>query len=58
MKIKIIAGGIYGGAGELPVGSEHIIGGPIPAGWAGKYEIVSEKDEKAEPATNPKRERK
>ena len=57
MKIRIIAGGIYGGDGELPIGSEHIIGGNIPEGWAGKVEVVSD-EPKGEPVTNPKRERK
>lgn len=57
MKIRIIAGGIYGGNGELPIGSEHVIGGNIPDGWAGKVEILAD-EPKGEPVTNPKRERK
>jgi len=54
MKIKIIAGGIYGGNGELPIGSEHEISGDIPAGWMERVEIVDEPKKAAKPITNPK----
>jgi hypothetical protein len=41
MKIRITAGGIYGRDGEVPVGAEFDIADEPPAGWAGRYEIVS-----------------
>lgn len=53
MKIRITAPGIFGlpvdeknpGNGEYPVGHELDLGkdGAPPAGWAGKYEIISGK---------------
>ena len=54
MKIRIIAGGIYGANGELPIGSEHEISGPIPDGWAERVEIVPVASPDAKPITNPK----
>lgn len=36
MRIKIIQGGIYGAAGEIPVGTELKVES-VPEGWAGRY---------------------
>lgn len=52
MKIRIIARGIYGGSGELAVGSEHEISGPIPAGWADRVEVLDKAPDGAAPITN------
>jgi hypothetical protein len=54
MKIRIIAPGIYGVDGEIPVGTELTIGDDPPAGWAGKYEVVRDDPKPAaKPVTNP-----
>jgi hypothetical protein len=42
MRIRITAGGIYGAGGELPVGTELDIAGPIPEGWAARCEVVQD----------------
>ncbi|WP_293921137.1 hypothetical protein [Sphingobium sp. UBA5915] len=53
MKIRIIAGGIFGALGELPIGTELEVR-EAPAGWAGRYEIVGKEPAKeAQPVTNP-----
>lgn len=53
MKIRIIAGGIYGKDGEIPIGTELDVKDE-PTGWAGRYEVVG-KDAPAEaaPVINP-----
>lgn len=40
MRIRIIATGIYGADGELPIGTELDVS-EEPTGWAGRYEIVT-----------------
>jgi hypothetical protein len=42
MRIRITAGGIYGADGELPVGTELDITGPIPEGWVARCEVVQD----------------
>lgn len=39
MKIRIIAGGIYGADSEIPIGTVIEVKA-VPAGWAGRYEVV------------------
>lgn len=53
MRIKITGGGIFGGSGEVPVGSEHDLQGDPPAGWAGRYIVVSDKAAESTAITNP-----
>jgi hypothetical protein len=53
MKIRITKDGLFG-AGPIPVGSEFVVNGLPPAGWAGKYEIVSDDPApEAVPVINP-----
>lgn len=54
MRIRIIKEGLYGGAGALAVGQEFDLSGTPPAGWKGKYEVVSETSGKVA-VTNPDR---
>lgn len=55
MKIRIIAGGIYGAAGEYPIGHEFETAGPIPDGWTDKVEVVeTEPVADAKAVVNPK----
>ena len=42
MKIKITARGIYGGDGEIPVGTELSVS-EAPKGWAGRYVVLQDK---------------
>ena len=52
-RIKITAGGIYGGDGqEVPVGTELTVKGE-PTGWAGRYQVLSGSGEGKTPVTNP-----
>ena len=57
MKIRIIAGGIYGADGELPIGSEFTISGAIPPGWIDRVEVIEAAPDNAEPITNPRKRR-
>ena len=41
MRIKIIATGIYGTRGELPIGSELDVS-EEPTGWAGRYVVITQ----------------
>ena len=41
MKIRITKDGLFG-AGPINIGAEFVVNGKVPAGWAGKYEIVSD----------------
>lgn len=41
MRIRITASGIFGNDGELPVGTEFDINGDAPAGWKGRYDVIS-----------------
>ena len=53
MRIRIIAGGIFGNDGEYPIGTEFDVDA-IPPGWARKVEVI--KDDPAPEAvavTNP-----
>lgn len=61
IRIKIIAGGIYGASGEVPVGAEFNVSAE-PTGWAGRYIVLSDDAgltavtnpaEAAEPAVEP-----
>lgn len=53
MKIRIVAGGIYGVDGEIPIGTEFDVENE-PTGWVGRYEIVAGAPKKeAVPVTNP-----
>lgn len=40
-KIEIIAGGIWGGDGEVPVGSVHDVAS-VPDGWAEKVRVLTD----------------
>lgn len=54
MRIRITARGIYGADGEIPIGSEFDIAGEPPAGWAGRYDVVTKSAPKdAELVVNP-----
>lgn len=53
-KIRITGSGIFGAAGEIATGSEYVVTGKLPDGWAGKYEVIGRTDEAAlTPATPP-----
>jgi hypothetical protein len=55
MKLRIIAGGIFGANGEYAVGHEFETDAEIPAGWAGKVIIIEdEPNSDAKAVTNPK----
>jgi hypothetical protein len=49
-RIRITKGGLFGNTGELPIGEEFTLEGKPPAGWAGRYEIISQTGDK-EPVT-------
>lgn len=49
-RIRITKGGLFGNTGELPIGQEFTLEGKPPAGWAGRYEMISQTDDK-EPVT-------
>ena len=52
MKIKITAqNSIFGAGGKDMFGETLAIKGEAPEGWSGKYQVVEEKAEKAEPQT-------
>ncbi|MGR3574022.1 MAG: hypothetical protein ACU0CF_04705 [Sagittula sp.] len=53
MKIKITKRGVYGAAGEIPVGTEVDVK-EEPKAWAGRYEVISGAKTKAA-VTNPKK---
>jgi hypothetical protein len=56
MKIRVIAGGIFGQDGEIPVGTEFSIKGEVPESWAKKVEVIGkDKADDAEAVTNPKK---
>lgn len=57
MKLRIIAGGIYGANGELPIGMEFTISGAIPPGWAERVEVIEEAPSAGVPITNPRKRR-
>lgn len=57
MKIKVIAKGIWGADGELPIGTEFAIGGQIPPGWVELVEVVDEPPAEATPIINPRKRR-
>lgn len=57
MKIRIIAKGIWGANGEIPVGAEFTISGDVPPGWAERVEVIEEAPADAAPITNPRRRR-
>ena len=44
MKIRITAGGIFGATGELPIGMEFSITGPLPEGWVGRCIVLTDTD--------------
>ncbi|MHC2298157.1 hypothetical protein [Rhizobium mongolense] len=53
MKIKITAGGIYGGDGkEVPIGTELTVK-EEPKGWAGRYTVLSGDAKGKTAVTNP-----
>jgi len=41
MKIRIIAGGIYGADGEIPISSEHLVSS-VPPGWASRVKVLED----------------
>lgn len=45
-KIRIIAGGIFGAKGEVPIGTELEVNGDLPAGWAGRFVELGSDDGK------------
>lgn len=53
MEIRVIAGGIFGADGEIPVGSEFTIQGEIPDAWAKKVEKIEGTPTDAVPIVNP-----
>lgn len=54
MRIRIIAPGLFGTEGAIPVGTEFEINGEIPPGWTGRVEIVKENPKpEAKAVTNP-----
>lgn len=54
MRIRITGRGIYGGDGEVAVGTELTVNGKIPDGWKGRYEIIKgEPNPETTPITNP-----
>ena len=55
MKLRIIAGGIYGANGELPIGMEFTISGDIPSGWAERVEVIEDAPAAGAPITNPRK---
>ena len=55
MRIRVIAGGIWGANGELPIGAELTIGGPVPPGWVQLVEVIDEPSADAAPITNPRK---
>lgn len=52
MKIEIIAGGIFGAKGEVPVGTVLDVKSE-PTGWAGRYRVVSAGGKDKVAVTNP-----
>jgi hypothetical protein len=53
MRIRIIKEGLFGD-GPIPVGAEFNVRGAPPAGWAGKYVVLTpEPAPEAEPVVNP-----
>lgn len=53
-RIKITAGGIYGGDGkEVPIGTEVTVK-EEPTAWAGRYEVISGDGKGKTAVTNPK----
>jgi len=40
-RIEIIAGGIYGATGEVPVGSVHDVA-TVPDGWSSKVRVLAD----------------
>jgi hypothetical protein len=40
MRIKVTGRGIYGGGGEIGIGTEIDVRN-VPAGWAGRYEVIT-----------------
>lgn len=57
MKIRVIAKGIYGAGGELPIGFEFTISGAIPPGWLHLVEVVEDAPADAVPITNQRKRR-
>ena len=54
MKLRIVAGGIFGAEGEYPVGYEFEAA-YLPEGWAGKVIVIEDEPKpKAKAITNPK----
>lgn len=49
-RIRITKRGLFGNTGELQIGEEFTLKGKPPAGWAGRYEMVAQTDDK-EPVT-------
>lgn len=41
LRIEIIAGGIYGATGEVPVGSVHEVS-TVPEGWLAKVRVLAD----------------
>lgn len=59
MKLRVITGGIYGAAGEIPVGTEFDISGEVPESWAKKVEVIGQDAaEGAQAVTNPEKTKK
>jgi hypothetical protein len=52
MKIEIVAGGIYGAEGEIPIGTVMDVKSE-PQGWAGRYRVVSGGGKDKVAVTNP-----
>lgn len=54
MRIRVIKPGIYGADGQIPVGTEFSIKGEVPAGWAGRVEVIqADPKPEAKAVTNP-----
>ena len=55
MRIRVIAKGIWGAGGELPIGAELTVSGQIPPGWVKLVEIVDDAPADAAPIINPRK---
>lgn len=52
MRIKITSTGIFGGSGEVQVGSEFDLQSDPPQGWHGRYVVISESTAGAQAIVN------
>ena len=55
MRIRVIAKGIWGAGGEVPIGTELTISGQIPPGWSELVDVIDDAPAAAAPITNPRK---